>query len=333
MNHSVSPELNKTLNQYDFDKQLQSHNLSLNRSKLTTLQLNLGRVCNQACHHCHVDASPKRTETMSERTMDRVIELIAQSPHVKTIDITGGAPEMNPYFRKLVQAASELEKQIIDRCNLTILLEPGNENLVSFLADHHVDLIASLPCYLEKNVDSQRGDGVFNQSIQALKQLNQRGYGKANTDLNLNLVYNPAGPSLPPPQKSLELDYKHQLKEHYDIEFNQLLTITNLPINRFAHHLVRNQQLNAYMNTLLHAFNPNTVERLMCRSLISVSWEGKLYDCDFNQMLNLPVTGRGKTLWDMDSLDTYQEPHIACGSHCFGCTAGSGSSCGGALLS
>ncbi len=319
------------LKKFNFNKHLQRHGLSLNRNNLLTLQINVGKKCNQACHHCHVDASPKRSEQMTKQTVERILTLIEKSSSVQTVDITGGAPELNPNFRYLVEEAKRLKCHVMDRCNLTILLEEGQETLAEFLADNEVEIIASLPCYSSENVDAQRGRGVFNKSIAALRILNRLGYGKSRDRLLLNLVYNPIGNSLPPPQAALEVDYKEQLKSKFDIEFNNLFTITNMPISRFADQLNRSSQLDAYMNLLIEAFNPSTLENLMCRSLISIGWQGQLYDCDFNQMLEMKVPGTQTTIWNIDSMDHYKEKFIATGAHCFGCMAGAGSSCSGVL--
>jgi len=300
---------------------------------LTWLQVNTGKLCNQACHHCHVDAGPKRTEIMTSETASQIIELLERSPQLELLDITGGAPELNPQFRRLVRAARARGLRVIDRCNLTILLEPGQEDLLDFLAAHQVEIVASLPCYLEENVDKQRGSGVFDKSITALQLLNQAGYGAPSTGLSLNLVYNPVGPMLPPSQQGLEQAYKQQLQERFGIRFNSLITITNMPISRFRHDLVRSGRLDEYERLLEGAFNPSTVDDLMCRSLVSIGWDGLLYDCDFNQMLDmglLPSTGL-RTIWDLESFSDLAERPIATGSHCFGCTAGAGSSCGGSL--
>lgn len=313
-----------------FSAHLRNQGLELRRKKIETLQINIGKRCNQACHHCHVEASPIRTENMTRETMQRVVALMNNSPTLKIVDITGGAPELNPYFRELVQSARAKNLSVIDRCNLTILLEPGQETLVDFLAQHRVEIIASLPCYLEKNVDKQRGSGVFQKSIIALQKLNQAGYGQPNTNLTLNLIYNPLGAFLPPNQLSLESQYKEQLRKEFGITFNHLFTITNMPIKRFHEQLVRENKLEKYMDLLIQNFNPNAVEKLMCRTLISVGWEGKLYDCDFNQMLELS-TPSAKTIWDIDSFEHFEDDNITLGTHCFGCTAGSGSSCGGTI--
>lgn len=316
---------------FNFDKHLGANTLSLERRELTTLQINMGKLCNQVCRHCHVDAGPKRREQMDGRTVEQVLKLLQASPQIKTLDITGGAPEMNVHFRGLVEEAKALEIHVMDRCNLTVLLEPDQQDLVAFLKEHQVEIVASLPCYLKENVEKQRGRGVFEKSIQALRLLNQEGYGKENSGLFLNLVYNPIGDVLPPAQASLEGAYKQELKNTFQVEFNKLFTITNMPINRFAHQLRREEKLENYMELLVQAFNPGTIDELMCRNILSVSWEGDLFDCDFNQMLNMKVLGHQQNIWDIASFDDYCEKRIAVGGHCFGCTAGAGSSCGGAL--
>lgn len=303
---------------------------ALRRVRLDTLQVNVGKFCNQACQHCHVDAGPKRTERMSRETVQRIIELLQNTPEVETVDITGGAPELNPNFRTLVRESRRLDKRVIDRCNLTVLLEPGQEDLLDFLREQQVDIIASLPCYTAENVDKQRGRGVFERSINALRLLNSAGYGRTGSAFRLDLVFNPGGASLPPAQEGLEREYKHHLQEEFGIEFGRLLTITNMPIRRFSDYLVRIGQQQSYQTLLTNSFNANTVERVMCRYLISVSWNGWLYDCDFNQMLEMPSTRR-VSIWDIESLDQLAGDEIQVGDHCFGCTAGPGSSCSGQL--
>jgi radical SAM/Cys-rich protein len=301
------------------------------RGDVSTLQINVGKLCNQACHHCHVDAGPKRTEIMSAGIAERLLVLLDASPGVTTVDITGGAPELNPSFRRLVTRARELGREVIDRCNLTVLFEPGMEDLGKFLAENQVQIVASLPCYTAGNVDSQRGRGVFDKSIVALQRLNSLGYGQAEAPLKLNLVYNPLGATLPPDQSRLEVDYKRELREHFDIEFNRLFTITNLPISRFADFLHRTGKFAGYMDLLEENFNPATLPELMCRHLVSAGWDGAIYDCDFNQMLGMGTGGRRLTVWDLESFSDLAGQRIATGVHCFGCTAGAGSSCGGAL--
>jgi radical SAM/Cys-rich protein len=301
----------------------------LRKHQITTVQVNVGKICNQACQHCHVEAGPKRTESMSLATAERVVLLLQSSRSVNTVDITGGAPELNLHFRRLVSASRAQGLHVIDRCNLTILLEPGFEGLPVFLACNRVEVTASLPCYTRDNVDAQRGRGVFDKSIEALKLLNELGYG-VDPALALNLVYNPLGASLPPPQDALEADYKRHLQEDFGIRFNRLFTIANMPIRRFDDFLTRTGQKQTYMELLFDKFNPGTLEQLMCRSLISVGWDGQLYDCDFNQMLDMPVLNPC-TVWDIESFDAAAFRAIATAGHCFGCTAGAGSSCGGAL--
>lgn len=314
-----------------FAATLRHAGLTLSRLPTEILQVNVGKRCNQACHHCHVEAGPKRTEMMNARTAARVLELLAGAPAVHTLDITGGAPELNPQFRTLVRGARALGKTVIDRCNLTVLFESGQEDTAEFLAEQCVTVVASLPCYSKANVEKQRGLGVFEPSIRALQKLNALGYGQPDSELTLELVYNPVGAFLPPPQARLETDYKRELAAHFGIVFNHLYTITNLPISRFLHELEREGRYADYMQTLLDAFNPAAAQGLMCRSLVSVSWDGWLYDCDFNQMLDLGLGMRRIGLWDVQHLDKLANIPIAFGDHCYGCTAGAGSSCGGAL--
>lgn len=305
---------------------------ALYRDQLHTLQVNLGYTCNQSCLHCHVNAGPKRTEQMSQADIEHIIEAL-ETLNIQRLDLTGGAPELNPHFRYLVSAARKRDIHVIDRCNLTILREPGQEYLATFLATQQVEIVASLPCYLQENVDSQRGKGVYDSSMAALQQLNQLGYGTADSGLILNLMYNPTGASLPPPQQILEQDYKRQLKQQFDIEFNQLFTLTNMPIMRFGSTLVSRGEFDSYMNLLKSAHQDINLSTVMCRSLISIDWQGYVYDCDFNQMLNLPLTvDKTSRLHIRDiSLDQLNNNSIVIADHCYGCTAGSGSSCGGAL--
>ena len=315
----------------NFASTLARHGLPpLQRATVETVQVNVGKVCNQACHHCHVSAGPKRTESMTERTAERVLQLIRDTPGVVTVDITGGAPELNPNFRMLVEESRRLQKKVIDRCNLTILLEPGFKDLPAFLAAQHVEITASLPCYTSKNVDNQRGRGVFEKSIRALQLLNDLGFGRSDSDLCLNLIFNPGGPSLPPPQEALELDYKKQLRDEFGIVFNRLFTLTNMPIGRFSDSLVRLGKQDDYLELLGKNFNPATIDHLMCRRMVSVSWDGFLYDCDFNQMLEIPSAGR-PSVWGIDTFQHVINRPIQVADHCFGCTAGAGSSCGGTL--
>ncbi|MBP7080269.1 MAG: arsenosugar biosynthesis radical SAM protein ArsS [Rhodocyclaceae bacterium] len=305
----------------------------LRRRAIETLQLNLGYRCNQSCLHCHVNAGPTRKEEMTPETIAAVIAFIAASPEVRTIDLTGGAPELNPEFRRLVVTARARGLRVIDRCNLTILEEPGFEDMADFMASHKVEIVASLPCYSEDNVDKQRGDGVFNASIQALKRLNALGYGKEGSGLVLNLVYNPQGPSLPPPQVALEADYKRHLGNNFDIVFNQLFTITNMPIQRFGSTLISKGQFNSYMATLRAAHRDENLDQVMCRSLISIDWQGYVFDCDFNQQLGLSISGKGEGRLHISDVTSalLDDIPIRVADHCYGCTAGQGSSCGGAL--
>jgi radical SAM/Cys-rich protein len=319
----------------NFERVLRGRGLApLTRGAVTTLQVNVGRLCNMACHHCHVEAGPSRTETMRPRVADRVLELLESSPRVNVLDLTGGAPELNENFRRLVRQARRLGKRVIDRCNLTVLLQPGMTDLAPFLASESVHVVASLPCYQAANVEGQRGKGAFDKSIAALQLLNALGYGRADTGLRLDLVYNPRGATLPPPQAAVEADYREELGRLFGVEFNSLLTIANMPIKRFAAQLRREGRTEAYMALLANHFNPDTVPELMCRSLVSVAWDGRLYDCDFNQMLDVAAGASpsgAQTVWDIDSLDQLAAQPIETGSHCFGCTAGAGSSCSGAI--
>jgi radical SAM/Cys-rich protein len=303
----------------------------LRRGRPETLQVNLGYRCNQSCSHCHVNAGPSRTEMMDGATI-ALIPAVLRARGFTSLDITGGAPELHPGFRELVRQARQLGATVIDRCNLTILSEPGQEDLGEFLAEQEVRVVASLPCYSAANVDRQRGDGVFARSIAALRQLNTLGYGEEGSGLELDLVYNPQGPSLPPPQAALEGDYKRELASHFGIRFNRLLTIANMPIQRFAAVLRQSNQLETYQALLQASHNPANLAQVMCRSTISVDWQGLLYDCDFNQMLALAAGGLGphRRLGDLLKHDPTGEP-IAVAHHCFGCTAGAGSSCGGSL--
>jgi radical SAM/Cys-rich protein len=305
---------------------------AIRRRQVETLQVNLGYRCNQTCVHCHVNAGPTRTEEMDLKTVDHVLALVAASG-IKTLDVTGGAPELNPHFRYLVRNARRLDVHVIDRCNLTILWEPGGETLAQFLAEQEVEVTASLPCYLEDNVDRQRGRGVFEKSIRALKRLNDLGYGQADSGLCLNLVYNPQGPTLPPPQAALEADYRRQLKDHYGIVFNRLYVLANMPIQRFGSLLVSKGQFSGYMKLLREAYRAENLQGVMCRTLLSIDWQGYVYDCDFNQMLGLPLQlgyRRRLHVSDLVGAELRGNP-IQVADHCYGCTAGQGSSCGGAL--
>ncbi|MES9860695.1 MAG: arsenosugar biosynthesis radical SAM (seleno)protein ArsS [Candidatus Thiodiazotropha sp. LLP2] len=306
---------------------------NIHRGRLETLQVNLGFRCNLSCVHCHVNAGPKRTEMMSRETIDNVL-MFLERQQLKRLDLTGGAPEMNPDFRYLVEQARAMNVDVIDRSNLVIMQEEGHEDLAEFLAVQGVEVVASLPCYLQENVDQQRGKGSYSQSIEALLKLNKLGYGEKGSGLMLNLVYNPLGPTLPPPQETLEADYRLQLKQRFGIQFNQLFTITNMPIQRFGSMLQSKGEFDTYLNLLRDAYKPENLEDVMCRTLLSVDWQGYLYDCDFNQMLKIHLkSGKNfqphlRDLYDVD----LNRLAIQVAEHCYGCTAGQGSSCGGALV-
>ena len=317
-----------------FAEKLGAHSVSLRRTRPEILQVNVGKLCNLTCVHCHVNAGPKRKEIMTRQTIDRIIDWLARTD-IPTVDLTGGAPEMIPDFRYFIMriGALQLPRHVIDRCNLTILLERGYEDLSEFLARNKVEIIASMPCYSAENVNAQRGEGVFEGSIAALRLLNLLGYG-ADPDLPLHLVYNPVGAFLPPSQDELEGDYKRELKKHFGIVFNKLYALTNLPIGRFASYLRHSGKLDDYMRLLIEAFNPSTIGGLMCRNTISVGWRGEVYDCDFNQQLGMQWSrsdgSKPLFLWDIDP-DAVEDREIMTGEHCFGCTAGAGSTCGGAI--
>jgi radical SAM/Cys-rich protein len=319
-----------------FAQRLAEHSTSLRRARTEILQVNVGKLCNLTCVHCHVNAGPKRKEIMTRETVDHIVDWLANTD-IPTVDFTGGAPEMISDFRYFIERVKQLHpaRHLIDRCNLTILLEPSYEDLGEFLAYHKVEIIASMPCYSAENVNAQRGDGVFEGSIKALQLLNSLGYGY-DSELPLHLVYNPVGPFLPPPQDELEVDYKRELKEHFGIVFNKLYALTNLPIGRFASYLRHNGKFEEYMQLLIHAFNPATGSGLMCRNTISVGWRGEVYDCDFNQQLGMQWSSKEGSkplfLWDIDP-NSLEDREIMTGDHCFGCTAGAGSSCGGAISS
>ena len=303
----------------------------LTAAGIEVLQLNVGKLCNQTCRHCHVDAGPDRREIMSRETLEECLAALAGSD-IATVDITGGAPELNPHFRWFVEKARDLGRHVIDRCNLTVLLTNGQEDLPEFLAAHEVEIIASLPCYLEQNVDAQRGEGVFQRSIEALRRLNAVGYGDPESGRVLNLVYNPLGPSLPPPQVQLEADYRRELAARYAVQFNRLYTITNMPISRFLDDLLASGRYEAYLEMLLAAFNPAAAPGVMCRTTLSVDWQGRLYDCDFNQMLELELYREyPRHIRDFD-LVLLASRQIVTGRHCYGCTAGAGSSCQGSVV-
>eukprot|EP00924_Labyrinthula_sp_SR-Ha-C_P008205 augustus_masked-scaffold_11-processed-gene-6.57-mRNA-1 protein AED:0.01 eAED:0.01 QI:0/-1/0/1/-1/1/1/0/428 len=323
-----------------FSSFLRSRELpQLTRVPTEVFQINIGLYCNQACTHCHVESSPKRIkEQMDRKTVDKCLELIAASPTVKMVDITGGAPELNENFFYLAEEAAKLGKTVIDRCNLTVLSEPGMEHLPQFLADKGIQVVASLPCYSEENVNQQRGNNVFQRSILGLLTLNKYGYGIEGSGLKLDLVYNPVGPSLPPDQAALELDYKRELRENFGIEFSNLLTITNMPIKRFADMLFRRGELREYMHLLVDNFNPSACESAMCRNYLSVDYNGNIYDCDFNQQLAMRLLGipegeskkRALNVFDLKTTQDIIDLPILTGNHCFGCVSGAGSSCQGA---
>jgi radical SAM/Cys-rich protein len=300
----------------------------ITRYALSTLQVNLGYLCNLSCTHCHVNAGPKRTELMSKKTVDDVLAFMRKQA-IHTLDLTGGAPEMNPHFRYLVEQARLSDIKVIDRCNLVILLEDGYTDLAEFLAHQQVEIVASLPCYLQDNVDKQRGKGTFDKSITALQQLNRLGYAQADSSLILNLVFNPQGATLPPPQATLEQAYKHHLSEQYGIVFNQLYALTNLPIQRFGSVLLSKGQFDDYMALLKANFNPLALEKVMCRNTLSVDWQGFVYDCDFNQMLKLPLAAQQPI--HINQVAELRGQPIATMQHCYGCTAGQGSSCTGSI--
>ena len=305
-----------------------------NRRGIEVLQVNMGKYCNLACIHCHVESGPHRTELMSRETVDAVLRFLGRTK-IPTVDITGGAPELNPTFDYLVESAVGLGRHVMDRCNLTVIFEPGKDYLPQFFKRHRVELACSLPCYSEENVDRQRGKGTFELSIRALQIFNALGYGQSESGLVLNLVYNPVGPHLPPPQDQLEQDYKRILKEKFGIIFDRLYCLSNMPITRYATHLKLRGEYEKYMQLLESSFNASTLDQVMCRNLISIGWEGAIYDCDFNQMLDLPIRyadGRPLNISTL-SFDQVQHLPVTVGDHCYACTAGSGSSCGGALLS
>jgi radical SAM/Cys-rich protein len=317
-----------------FAQKLHLNGNGLKRRAVDVLQVNMGRYCNQACIHCHVEAGPTRKEMMSRDTVEAVLQFLSASK-IPTLDVTGGAPELHPEFDYLVESAVALGRHVMDRCNLTVVFEPGKDYLPEFFRRHRVELVCSLPCYTEEKVDQQRGKGTFDLSIRALKIFNQLGYGQPDGELKLTLVYNPVGPHLPPPQDKLEQDYKRILRDRFGIEFNRLYCLTNMPITRYAMHLKLRGEYNRYVELLSANFNAATLDQVMCRNLISVGWDGSVYDCDFNQMLGLAITdGAGKRL-HISSLTLEQVAHraITMGDHCYACTAGSGSSCGGSLLS
>jgi radical SAM/Cys-rich protein len=314
-----------------FERRLGQAGLSpLHATGITVFQINVGKLCNQTCRHCHVDAGPDRTESMSKETAELCLAALAKTD-IPTVDMTGGAPELNPNFRWLVEQAHALGRHVMDRCNLSVLLLPSQADLAEFLAAHRVEIIASLPAYRASQTDAQRGKGVFEKSIEALSVLNRLGYGRPDSGLLLNLVYNPVGAFLPPRQEGIEAQFRKELRVRHGIEFNHLYTITNMPISRFLEFLIESGNYDAYMDRLAHAFNPVAASGVMCRSMISVGWDGTLYDCDFNQMLDLPVDERmPRHIRDFDP-SRLSTRRIVTGNHCYGCTAGAGSSCGGTV--
>eukprot|EP01104_Vermistella_antarctica_P013233 TRINITY_DN3976_c0_g3_i1.p1 TRINITY_DN3976_c0_g3~~TRINITY_DN3976_c0_g3_i1.p1 ORF type:complete len:393 (+),score=43.36 TRINITY_DN3976_c0_g3_i1:145-1323(+) len=327
-----------------FQHVLLQHNLGALRKAptITTLQVNIGLTCNMACNHCHVESNPSRSETMNRETVERVVDVLSRSETIDTVDITGGAPEMHREFPFLVEESRKLGKKVIDRCNLTVLKLPGYESLASYLADNGVDIVASMPCYSPENVDAQRGEKTFDQSIEALQTLNSLGYGRL-PHLPLDLVYNPGGAFLPPEQEALEATYKTNLKETYDIDFSNLYCITNMPIKRFADSLRESGELSSYMHLLADSFNPGAVDGVMCKNQVHVSYSGSISDCDFNYALEIPSHAavrkrynmkerQNVTVHDLENYNELASAMVGVGQHCFGCTAGSGSSCGGALL-
>ncbi|MBX7152107.1 arsenosugar biosynthesis radical SAM protein ArsS [bacterium] len=326
------------IQRYNFYEHVERHQLQLHPVSIETLQVNVTKMCNQACRHCHVDASPKRTEAMDQSTIERCLEILSAHETIKTLDITGGAPELNPYFEFFVTEAVKLKKKVIVRHNLTVTLDghpvtkESRDHLPEFFAKNRIEVVSSLPYYEEYFTDKQRGHGVFEKSIEALRRLNAQGYGADDSGLVLNLVYNPVGTYLPASQASLEADYKKHLKEKFNIAFNHLFTITNMPIHRFKDDLERHGKYDEYMSKLINAFNPVAAQGVMCRTLLSVGYDGKIYDCDFNQMLELQVENHQPlTVWNFN-MDSLVSRNIIFGAHCFGCTAGGGSSCGGATV-
>jgi len=316
-----------------FAERVQLNGDRLRRRAVDVLQVNMGRYCNLACIHCHVESGPTRTEMMSRETVEAVLHFLAGT-EIPTLDITGGAPELHRDFDYLVESARKINRHVMDRCNLTVIFEPGKDYLPEFFKCHQIELVCSLPCYSSENVDKQRGKGTFDASIRALQIFNQFGYGQSESGLILNLVYNPVGPHLPPPQETLEQDYKQILGEQFGIVFNHLFCLSNMPITRYATHLKLRGEYDRYVELLETNFNPATLEQVMCRNLISIGWNGAVFDCDFNQMLNLPVRGSDGKALDISSLSIEQllNRPITMGDHCYACTAGSGSSCGGALV-
>jgi len=315
-----------------FDDKLAESGLHpLTATGIETFQINVGKLCNQTCRHCHVDAGPDRKEIMTRETMELCLEALARTD-IPTVDITGGAPELNPHFRWLLTEVKKLGRHVIDRCNLSVLLLPSQRGMAEFLAENQVEVVASLPYFIAARTDAQRGEGVFDKSIEALRLLNSLGYGKPESGLTLNLVYNPTGAFLPPPQATVEADFKRELLDRYGVVFNSLYAITNLPISRFLEFLLETNNYDRYMARLIQAYNLRAAAGVMCRNTISVGWQGTLYDCDFNQMLDLPVSGESPAHIRDFAAGALESRRIVTGQHCYGCTAGAGSSCGGATV-
>ncbi len=314
-----------------FAEKLKDNNLKLRRNNISTLQVNMGKLCNQACSHCHVEAGPKRTEIMDIRVISKILTLLKKKNQINTVDITGGAPELNSNFKYFITELKKRNFHIIDRCNLTVLHEKGQENTAEFLAKNKVEIVASLPCYTMENVDKQRGRGVFDKSISSLKELNKLGYGKGNKFLKLNLVYNPLEDFLAPDQQKLEVEYKEFLKTNFQICFDKLFSLNNMPIKRFNHFLKRNNKYHSYMDLLYNNFNPAAASNIMCKDMVSISWDGSIHDCDFNQMLDIPLKDKKMNIFHINSFGEISD-NISTDYHCYGCTAGSGSSCKGSLI-
>lgn len=314
-----------------FTEKLKHYGIGAFRNTIEILQLNITKKCNQRCIHCHVNAGPDQTEAMSVSTINRILVLLSRNKSIRTVDITGGAPELHPDFRYLIRRLRELDVKVINRCNLTVLLEDKQEGTAAFLAENKVEIIASLPCYVEANVNYQRGNDIYAKSIKALKRLNDLGYGKEGSELRLNLVYNPLDDYLPGEQKQLEADYKQALKNKHGIDFNHLYTITNMPINRYADTLKREGKLDGYRNLLCSSYNEKAADNVMCKKQVSIGWDGMMYDCDYNQALQIPVFSDRNTIWDIEDFDEISRI-ITYDTHCFGCTAGYGSSCQGKLV-
>ncbi|XP_033751849.1 LOW QUALITY PROTEIN: uncharacterized protein LOC117335775 [Pecten maximus] len=330
LNMLGAPDFNQFWLEQKKKEQIEDQETVLKKKSIEIVQANIGLYCNQACNHCHVESSPKRKEMMGREVAEKILDIINKSPSVHILDITGGAPELCDEFRYLAKGGRDLGKTVIDRCNLTSLMEPGQEDTAQFLAENEIEIVASLPCYSAKNVNTQRGSGVFDKSIQALIRLNEMGYGKPDSGLKLDLVYNPLGGYLPPPQQPLEEKYKEELWDAFGVEFNKLFTMTNMPIKRFNDFLHRRNELQGYLELLVRNYNLDTIDKLMCRNLLSVNWDGRVYDCDFNQQLATGITGKDNitelTVFDLETTEDVEGVDIKTDNHCFGCTAGMGSS-------